>query len=70
MIFFFLFSRRVGHRTEIHHIGMPTGSAMVLETVSTSPRVFRLLNFFTEQEAAALVDTALTTTEETHRLKR
>lgn len=43
---------------------------MVLETLSTSPRVFRIYNFFTEEDSEALIANALKLTEEDFRLKR
>lgn len=61
---------RVGYRTEIQHIEMPTGKPIVLETLSLQPRVFRLGNFFTLAEANFLIENALTITEESYRLKR
>jgi hypothetical protein len=42
----------------------------IQETVSIEPRIFRLKNFFTEDEADALITNALSITAEDFRLKR
>lgn len=63
-------SHKVGHQAQLKHIGMPVGKPIILETVSLRPRVFRLLNFFSEAEADTLVNNALSISEEDFRLKR
>ena len=63
-------SHDVGHRAEIKHVPMPDGRAIVLETLSQRPRVFRLQNFFTEAEAEGLIEHALSIQDDSHRLKR
>mmetsp|Transcript_14450 Transcript_14450/g.19826 ORF Transcript_14450/g.19826 Transcript_14450/m.19826 type:complete len:637 (+) Transcript_14450:1-1911(+) len=67
---FMLPSTGVGYRMEIHHIDMPTHLPIVVETLSLQPRIFRLVNFFSSEEADMLVHNALTIEEESHRLKR
>lgn len=67
---FMLPTHGVGHRTEIAHIGMPTGKPIVLETLSEYPRIFRVKNFFTEEEADQLIATALALEGDAFRLKR
>ena len=41
----------IGYKLDIQHIGMPTGKPILLETISVSPRIFKILNFFTNEEA-------------------
>lgn len=60
----------VGHQASIRHIGMPVGKPIILETISQRPRVFRLLNFFSEFEAETLIQNALDETEDAFKLKR
>lgn len=43
---------------------------MTLQTISDSPRIFRVVNFFNDQEAEQMVINAMGGTSETHRLKR
>jgi hypothetical protein len=43
---------------------------MIIETISRSPKIFRVKNFFTESESDVLVNTALGLTEDAFRLKR
>lgn len=63
-------SHEVGHKMEIKHISMPDGKAIVLETLSQRPRVFRLQNFFTESEAEGLIEHALSIEDDAYKLKR
>lgn len=49
---------------------MPTGKPIILETISVKPRLFRLLNFFTDEEADAMINNVLTTSTKSHMLKR
>jgi 2OG-Fe(II) oxygenase superfamily len=46
------------------------GRTMTLETLSDSPKVFKLHNFFSTDEAEFLIEYALKITEEDYRLKR
>lgn len=67
---FMLPTHGIGYRTEIAHIGMPTGKPIVLETISEYPRIFRVKNFFTEEEADQLIENALSLEGDAFRLKR
>ena len=64
----------IGHRVTLSHVKTAgTGEeakAVELVTLSHSPRVFQLHNFFTHAEADALILSALTISEEAYRLKR
>jgi len=60
----------VGETFKLPHITNPQGRKIVLETLSLSPRVFDIHDFFTGEESDAIVDKALTETAETHKLKR
>jgi len=60
----------VGRKVSIDHVDTPDGENVTLETLSLSPRVFRLHNFFTPDEADRLVQNALNEKEEANRLKR
>ena len=60
----------VGYVAELPHISSPSGLPIHIETVSTSPRVFKVWNFFSEEEADQLVSTALGISDEKHMLKR
>lgn len=57
-------TRAVGHSVLLPHIG----SGVELRTLSESPRVFELLNLFSEEEADALIQEALSVTDEGPRL--
>mmetsp|Transcript_21825 Transcript_21825/g.29927 ORF Transcript_21825/g.29927 Transcript_21825/m.29927 type:complete len:506 (-) Transcript_21825:297-1814(-) len=61
----------VGRRVEVTHLeDAPNGQPIVVETLSTSPRVFRLHNLFTHEEADAFIENALSISDEANRLKR
>ncbi|CAM9284751.1 unnamed protein product [Heterosigma akashiwo] len=61
----------VGRRVEVTHLeDAPNGQPIVVETLSTSPRVFRLHNLFTHEEADAFIENALSITDEVFKLKR
>jgi hypothetical protein len=70
----------VGEIFELPHMKppttIPTGSSspppplVYLKTLSLSPRVFEVMNFFSEEEANSVVHTALTETSDSHRMKR
>lgn len=61
----------MGHRAIASSVtDPPNDNPIVLETLSTSPRVFRIYNFFTEEDSQALIENALKLTEEDYRLKR
>ena len=59
----------IGHKVTLEHVKSGLG-AVSIETMSHSPRVFRLNNFFTDQEADDLIANALQIKEEDFRLKR
>jgi hypothetical protein len=63
-------AKAVGTKTEILHLAKPNGKPLVLETLSVTPRIFKLYNFFTEMEADQLIANALSASEEQMRLKR
>jgi hypothetical protein len=64
-------SFELGHRAIASSVtDPPNDNPVVLETLSTSPRVFRIYNFFTEEDSEALIQNALKLTEEDYRLKR
>eukprot|EP01038_Epipyxis_sp_PR26KG_P012077 gene12077-16162_t len=67
---FMLPTQGIGYRTEINHIGMRQGKPIILETISVEPRIFKVYNFFTEEEADKLIENALSLSDDTHRLKR
>jgi prolyl 4-hydroxylase len=48
-----------GHLVEVRHVASGNGEPIVVETLSESPKVFRLNNFFTSEEADELIDNAL-----------
>jgi hypothetical protein len=64
-------SFELGHRATVPTVTLPKGhSPIVLETLSASPRVFRIYNFFTPDESDFLIKNALSLTAEDYRLKR
>jgi hypothetical protein len=66
---FFMFApSAIGEKFVVDHI--PDIQPIVVESMSLSPRVFELYDFYSEQEAAQLVDEALSETSETHKLHR
>ena len=48
-----------GHLVEVRHVTTANNKPIVVETLSESPKVFRLNNFFTEEEADELIENAL-----------
>jgi hypothetical protein len=48
----------------------PSGEPVVLEVLSTNPRVFELHNFYSPDEASRLIQEALSETSESHRFHR
>ena len=61
--------RYVGFTLELRRVGGGSGR-MSLETLSTSPAVFRLRNFFSTREASQLVAAAMGQKDEQRRLQR
>lgn len=53
---FMIPTKGVGDRREVHHVSSPIPySRIVLETLSETPRIFKLENFITEDEAQRLL---------------
>ena len=67
---FMFASSYVGEIIELDHIENPLGNRVYLETLSLSPRVFEIHNFFTVDEADRIVHNAVTMTADTHKFKR
>jgi len=67
----FIFAPKyLGEIFHLPHVHAPTGSPVYLQTLSLSPRVFEVKNFYSEEEADAIVHTALTETAESHKMRR
>lgn len=62
-------TRGVGHTSSIQHIHNPTGNSIILDTVSDYPRIFKLFNFFSKEEANSLILSALTDMNNSTKLK-
>lgn len=60
----------VGHRQTVTRISAPGGEPLVMETVALHPRIFRLINFFSDSEASEFVSNALSIEDPEHRLRR
>jgi hypothetical protein len=60
----------IGHITEVTHATSPSGIPITLETLSTTPRIFKVSNFFTSQESDYLIQHALSITDNEFKLKR
>jgi hypothetical protein len=60
----------IGRKVTVPHVFAPGGRMVTLETLSHSPRVFLLENFFSPEEADGIVADTLAETDEDHRLKR
>lgn len=56
---FMMPGHHIGFRLPLHHIGMPTDDPIELETLSINPRIFRVKNFISSDEAQALLENAL-----------
>lgn len=64
-------SFELGHLAIAPTVKLPPGyKPIILETLSKSPRVFKIYNFFTEEESDFLVDRAQSMQEDAFRLKR
>ena len=67
----FMFAPKfVGEVFELPHVTGDRGAPISLKVLSTNPRVFDVLNFFSRDESTNLVNRALKETSETHRIKR
>lgn len=60
----------VGEVFELHHVKDSMGQSLALEVLSMDPRLFDIRNFFSEEEAQALIDKALAETSASHKLHR
>ena len=60
----------IGHKAIVSRVVTNCSSPIEIVTLSQHPRLFRLLNFFSEEEADELMAHALTITEEDYRLQR
>eukprot|EP00752_Nemacystus_decipiens_P008301 g7421.t1 len=60
----------VGRKVTVPHVKTPLGTEVTLETLSHSPRVFKLSNFMDMEEADNIIEDALGMTQEAYRLKR
>ena len=62
----------VGHKSVLEHIRTSTSDhdKVIIETLSISPRVFRLHNYLSEKEADELMSNALAQTAHDHILRR
>jgi prolyl 4-hydroxylase len=63
-------TKEIGHKVEVSHIHTVNGKPITLETLSHHPRVFRLSNFFTEEEADGVIRNALAIKDPAIKLKR
>jgi hypothetical protein len=60
----------IGETFDISHVNPVSNLPISLVTMSLSPKVFDILNFFDKNESDSIVDKALKETSETHRIKR
>jgi hypothetical protein len=64
-------SFELGHLAVAEAVQLPSSyKPIMLETLSKSPRVFKIYNFFTSEESNFLVDRARAMQEDAFRLKR
>jgi len=60
----------LGHKVFVDSATSPTGKPMILESMSDSPRVFHVKNFFSDEEADQLIENALSISDEATKLKK
>ena len=61
----------IGRKVDVRDVVSPVaGKKIVLETISQEPKIFRVYNFFSEEESSELIDNALAATDDEYRLKR
>ena len=67
----FILPNDAGHTMDLRHLEKPVGENfnIALETLSERPRVFRLINFFTEAEANGLIENVLKITDNDYKLQ-
>lgn len=64
-------SFELGHLAVANNVHLPPGyKPIMVETLSRTPRVFRIYNFFTEDESNFLVERAQSMQDDAFRLKR
>jgi hypothetical protein len=56
---FMLPTKGIGYRAELYHLASSSGKPIVIETISESPRIFKIYNFFNEEEANAIIEQSL-----------
>ncbi len=59
-----------GHKEILSHIETTNKKLIEIQTISQNPRVFHILNFFSDEEAEYMVKQALSATHDSFRLKR
>ena len=67
---FMFASSHVGELFQLDHVRDSNGQPLILHTLSLSPRVFDIYNFFSHEESDRLIEKALSETSETHRFHR
>jgi len=67
---FIIPTKEVGDRLEVDHLAMPAGKPIIMETLSVEPRIFKLKNFITDEEADQLIRNVLKLKSDSHKLKR
>ena len=61
----------IGHEVVFPNFhDLPSEKPLIVKTISETPRVFRLINFISEEEADSLIEYALTVDIPSHKLKR
>lgn len=61
----------IGNKVTVRNVVSPVaGEKIVLETISREPKIFRVYNFFSEEESEEMIQNAVAATEEEYRLKR
>ena len=61
----------IGNKAIVRDVVSPVaGEKIILETISREPKIFRVFNFFSEEESEEMIQNAMAATEEEYRLKR
>ena len=61
----------IGSKVTVEDVVSPVaGEKIVLETISREPKIFRVYNFFSEEESEEILRNAMAATDEEYRLKR
>ncbi|KAG7399491.1 hypothetical protein PHYBOEH_008726 [Phytophthora boehmeriae] len=61
---------KLGHRVSVTSRASPTKSPVIIESLSESPRTFRLHNFFSDEEADRLIERTLEIDDPTNKLQQ